>query len=121
MLNQAEVIISKEGIKITKIKEQNDETNVMNIQIDACDEKRIDVGDKVDKKTREEVITIMDEYTPKKIKTTNIEMKIILNDETPVYQTTRRLPFTEREIVDKQNEQWVKDSIVEPCSFEYAS
>jgi len=46
---------------------------------------------------------------------------VILQSEEPIYQRPRRLPTVERDIVEKQVRDWLKDGIVEPCSSEYAS
>ncbi|GFW55581.1 retrovirus-related Pol polyprotein from transposon 297 [Trichonephila clavipes] len=41
--------------------------------------------------------------------------------EKPIYHSPRRLPFTERDIVDKQIDEWTQNGIIEPCSSAYAS
>jgi len=48
-------------------------------------------------------------------------MNIVLKSEEPIYQRPRRLPTVERDIVEKQVRDWLKDGIVEPCTSEYAS
>ncbi|GFX28060.1 uncharacterized protein K02A2.6-like [Trichonephila clavipes] len=57
----------------------------------------------------------------KKTKTVNIELDIALTDDEPIFHQPRRLPFAERDIVDAQVDEWVKNGIVEPCSSPYAS
>ncbi|GFS49042.1 retrovirus-related Pol polyprotein from transposon 297 [Trichonephila clavipes] len=57
----------------------------------------------------------------KKTKTVNIELDIALTDDEPIFHKPRRLPFAERDIVDAQVDEWVKNGIVEPCSSPYAS
>ncbi|GFV77912.1 hypothetical protein TNCV_661 [Trichonephila clavipes] len=57
----------------------------------------------------------------KKTKTVNIELDIALTDDEPIFYKPRRLPFAERDIVDAQVDEWVKNGIVEPCSSPYAS
>ncbi|GFX37365.1 uncharacterized protein K02A2.6-like [Trichonephila clavipes] len=54
-------------------------------------------------------------------KTVNIELDIALTDDEPIFHKPRRLPFAERDIVDAQVDEWVKNGIVEPCSSPYAS
>ncbi|GFW93216.1 retrovirus-related Pol polyprotein from transposon 412 [Trichonephila clavipes] len=46
---------------------------------------------------------------------------ITLTDDEPIFHKPRRLPFAERDIVDAQVDEWVKNGIVEPCSSPYAS
>ncbi|GFX00124.1 retrovirus-related Pol polyprotein from transposon 297 [Trichonephila clavipes] len=43
------------------------------------------------------------------------------SDDEPIFHKPRRLPFAERDIVDAQIDEWVKNRIVEPCSSPYAS
>ncbi|GFX54494.1 retrovirus-related Pol polyprotein from transposon 412, partial [Trichonephila clavipes] len=58
---------------------------------------------------------------PNKIKTTDIELSITVTDDKPIYHSPRRLPFTERDIVDKQIDEWIQNGVIEPCSSAYAS
>jgi len=48
-------------------------------------------------------------------------MTIILKDEAPVYQRARRLSTSERERVNAQINEWIRDGIVQPSLSEYAS
>ncbi|GFT05327.1 retrovirus-related Pol polyprotein from transposon 297 [Trichonephila clavipes] len=68
-----------------------------------------------------EVEQLLSTYSPKKTKTVNIELDIALTDVEPIFHKPRRLPFAERDIVDAQVDEWVKNGIVEPCSSPYAS
>ncbi|GFX86126.1 retrovirus-related Pol polyprotein from transposon 297 [Trichonephila clavipes] len=58
---------------------------------------------------------------PNKIKTTDIELSITVTDDKPIYHSPRRLPFTERDIVDKQIDEWTQNGVIEPCSSACAS
>ncbi|GFS91401.1 uncharacterized protein K02A2.6-like, partial [Trichonephila clavipes] len=49
------------------------------------------------------------------------QLDIALTDDEPIFHKPRRLPFAERDIVDAQVDEWVKNGIVEPCSSPYAS
>src|SRR3978361_704319 len=60
-------------------------------------------------------------YKPEKCKETNIKMKIGLKDNEPVYCSPRRLQFAERDIVDRQVDEWIQQGVIEPCISEYAS
>ncbi|GFY31347.1 transposon Tf2-6 polyprotein [Trichonephila clavipes] len=48
-------------------------------------------------------------------------MRIILKDDIPVYQSARRLEFSENQDVNKQIDEWLEQGIVRPSSSEYAS
>ncbi|GFT57477.1 hypothetical protein TNCV_4515621 [Trichonephila clavipes] len=58
---------------------------------------------------------------PNKIKTTDIELSITVTDDKSICHSPRRLPFTERDIVDKQIDEWIQNGVIEPCSSAYAS
>ncbi|GFT81523.1 retrovirus-related Pol polyprotein from transposon 412 [Trichonephila clavipes] len=49
------------------------------------------------------------------------DLDIALTNDEPIFHKPRRLPFAERDIVDAQVDEWVKNGIVEPCSSPYAS
>ncbi|GFW84533.1 retrovirus-related Pol polyprotein from transposon 297 [Trichonephila clavipes] len=80
-----------------------------------------DIGPNVSQHNRAEVEQLLSTYTPKKTKTVNIELDIALTDDEPIFYKPPRLPFAERDIVDAQVDEWVKNGIVEPCSSPYAS
>ncbi|GFV07869.1 uncharacterized protein K02A2.6-like [Trichonephila clavipes] len=73
------------------------------------------------RKLTAEVEQLLSTYTPKKTKTVNIELDIALTDDEPIFHKPRRLPFAERDIVDAQVDEWVKNGIIEPYSSPYAS
>ncbi|GFT44426.1 transposon Tf2-11 polyprotein [Trichonephila clavipes] len=80
-----------------------------------------DIGPNVSQHNQAEVEQLLSTYTPKKAKTVNIELDIALTDDEPIFHKPRRLPFAERDIVDAQVDEWVKNGIVEPCLSPYAS
>ncbi|GFU41145.1 uncharacterized protein K02A2.6-like [Trichonephila clavipes] len=80
-----------------------------------------DIGPNVSQHNRTEVEQLLSTYTPKKTKTVNIELDIALTDDEPIFHKPRRLPFAERNIVNAQVDEWVKNGIDEPCSAPYAS
>ncbi|GFS75566.1 transposon Tf2-6 polyprotein [Trichonephila clavipes] len=49
------------------------------------------------------------------------KLSITVTDDKPIYHSPRRLPFTERDIVDKQIDEWTQKGIIEPCSSAYDS
>lgn len=67
------------------------------------------------------VANLISSYQPRKTKTVDVSMKIVLKDETPTYQRARRLSFPERQEVNKQIDDWLKEGIVRPSSSDYAS
>ncbi|GFV95734.1 retrovirus-related Pol polyprotein from transposon 412 [Trichonephila clavipes] len=80
-----------------------------------------DIGPNVSQHNRAEVEQLLSTYTPKKTKTVNIDLDIALTDDEPIFHKPQRLPFAERDIVDAQVEEWIKNGIVQPCSSPYAS
>ncbi|GFY44510.1 retrovirus-related Pol polyprotein from transposon 297 [Trichonephila inaurata madagascariensis] len=82
---------------------------------------RFDIGPEIPKQTRNDVEALLVSYRPNKIKTTNIELSITVTDDKPIYHSPRQLTFTERDIVDKQIDEWTQNGIIEPCSSDYAS
>ncbi|GFW14381.1 peptidase A2 domain-containing protein [Trichonephila clavipes] len=77
---------------------------------------KFDIGPEIPKQTRNDVEALLVSYRPNKIKTTDIELSITVTDDKPNYHSPRRLPFTERDIVDKQIDEWTENGIIEPCS-----
>ncbi|GFW58074.1 transposon Tf2-6 polyprotein [Trichonephila clavipes] len=82
---------------------------------------KFDIGPEIPKQTRNDVEALLVCYRPNKIKTTDIELSITVTDDKPIYHSPRRLPFTERDIVDKQIDEWIQNGVIEPCSSAYAS
>ncbi|GFV26491.1 uncharacterized protein K02A2.6-like [Trichonephila clavipes] len=82
---------------------------------------KFDIGTEIPKQTRNDVEALLVCYRPNKIKTTDIELSITVTDDKPIYHSPRRLPFTERDIVDKQIDEWIQNGVIEPCSSAYAS
>lgn len=48
-------------------------------------------------------------------------MRIILKEDKPIIQKPHRLPAPEKEIVEKQVEEWINDGTIEACTSEYSS
>ena len=83
------------------------------------DEPSLDLNYISDIKIREEVRELINNYVPCKTKTTNLEMKIVLNDEKPIHQAPRRFPPAE--VIERQTEQWIEEGKIRPSSSDYAS
>ncbi|GFW65231.1 retrovirus-related Pol polyprotein from transposon 297 [Trichonephila clavipes] len=85
------------------------------------DNPKFDIGPEIPKQTRNDVEALLVCYRRNKIKTTGIELNITVTDYKPIYHSPRRLPFTGRDIVDKQIDEWTQNGVIEPCSSAYAS
>jgi len=68
-----------------------------------------------------EIKKLVSSYKPRLLKESPIQMKLLLKDETPIWQPPRRLSPGEKEAVDKQISQWLDNKIIRPSSSEYAS
>ncbi|GFW07365.1 retrovirus-related Pol polyprotein from transposon 17.6 [Trichonephila clavipes] len=66
---------------------------------------------------RDKVQTLIENYCPNKTETTALKMKIILSDEEPIAQRSRRLSLPEKREVEKQIDEWLEQGIIrESCS-----
>ncbi|GFW22550.1 retrovirus-related Pol polyprotein from transposon 297 [Trichonephila clavipes] len=66
---------------------------------------------------RDKVQTLIENYCPNKTETTALKMKIILSDEKPIAQRSRRLSLPEKKEVEKQIDEWLEQGIIrESCS-----
>lgn len=116
ILLQANLSIDQDAVTIQK-KSSVDFLAHINI----TDETRTDIEAIPDAEIKDRVEKLVRDYEPKKCKTTEVKLKIALKDKKPMFQRPRRLAIPEKEIVEKQIEEWIKEGIVEPCSSEYAS
>ncbi|GFU26089.1 hypothetical protein TNCV_5105471 [Trichonephila clavipes] len=121
VIKQAHLNISPTGVKFAQILRPSDDENENFIMTISDGSPTFDIGPNVSQHNRAEVEQLLSTYTPKKTKTVNIELDIALTDDEPIFHKPRRLPFAERDIVDAQVDEWVKNGIVEPCSSPYAS
>jgi hypothetical protein len=60
-------------------------------------------------------------YEPCTIETTPIKTKIIVNDDKPIYQRSRRLSPKEKVFVENQVVEWIEEGIIRPSCSDYAS
>lgn len=67
------------------------------------------------------LFNLVDSYKPNKTREVNVTMKLMLKDEEPVYQSARRLSPSEKEEVNVQIDQWIRDGIARPSISDYAS
>ena len=119
---QARVEISSSGLKFEKIDKCNEIHRMMLINIDDQNSKlEVDIDGSASQEGKQQLLDLVAKYEPKKCKSTNIEMNIILKDETPIYSRPRRLPIAEKQIVDEQIDQWLEDDIIEATESEFCS
>lgn len=71
-------------------------------------------------KIRNEVQHMIHSYKPQKVKESPIKLKLILTNETPIYQHARRLPIKQKEILEQQVKDWLKEGIIQPSSSDFA-
>ncbi|XP_026828423.1 uncharacterized protein LOC113562643 [Ooceraea biroi] len=64
---------------------------------------------------------LIETYKPHAVKEVGIKLQIVVKDDIPVYQPPRRLASVEREQVNRQIEEWLRNGIIRPSVSEYAS
>ncbi|XP_071650029.1 uncharacterized protein [Temnothorax longispinosus] len=69
----------------------------------------------------EEIKKLIDDYKPNKQVWPKVEMKIVLKDQEPVRAKPRRLSVQERQILQKQVDEWLRDGIIKPSRNPYSS
>ncbi|CAK9833038.1 Transposon Tf2-9 polyprotein [Anthophora retusa] len=124
-LNNVELTVKHGHVEIRRLSEaqpsENDLPEVL--QIDLCEEiNQIDISHIKDPQVKERVMSMVEDYEPKKEKReVGIEMSIVLKDEEPVYQRARRLSMLERDEVNMHIREWLRDGIVQPSLSDFAS
>ncbi|GFY22877.1 retrovirus-related Pol polyprotein from transposon 17.6 [Trichonephila clavipes] len=65
----------------------------------------------------DKVQTLIENYKPNKTESTALKMKLIMSDEKPIAQRSRRLPLPKTLDVEKQIDEWLEQGIIrESCS-----
>lgn len=64
---------------------------------------------------------MINNYKPVATRAIDVSMKLNLKDDEPVYQRPMRLSASEKEVVNAQIDEWLRDGIVRPSLSEYAS
>lgn len=70
---------------------------------------------------REQVKRLVRDYKPNKTREIDLKMSIVLRDDEPIYQRVRQLSAPERESVNAQINEWIRDGIVQLSLSDYAS
>ena len=81
----------------------------------------IDVSHVSEPKHKEKITKLVQDYEPNKTREIGLKMSIISKDDKPVYQRARRLAMPERELVNAQINEWIRDDIIRPSLSNYAS
>ncbi|GFY07743.1 transposon Tf2-6 polyprotein [Trichonephila clavipes] len=97
LLEQASISFTKEGVKFNKY-----ENHAQLMQISAENlQEELDLRHVENHQIKKELEKLIQDYKPEKTASTDVTMRIILKDEEPVCQPSRRLAFTERQEVNK--------------------
>jgi len=80
-----------------------------------------DLSHVLDNAIKKELDELICNYKPNKIKNTNLKMSIVLKDDIPVCQRSRRLSFTEKQEIEKQIEDWLRNGIITESFSDYCS
>ncbi|XP_052854689.1 uncharacterized protein LOC128263656 [Drosophila gunungcola] len=100
--------------------QKNDFVNVMQIDM-AENNSELNINEQASAFAKAEVRKIVTNYKPLHTKSTKIEMRIVLKDDTPIFARPRRLPFAEARLVEEQVEEWLQNGIIEESDSEFTS
>lgn len=123
LLGATELVINKDGVKISKIddvmeEEASAEAAIMQIEVERIES--VNIGP-TGEEMKSRVVSLLNNYAPRKTKTTNVQMKICVKNDEPVHHRPRRLPFAERDIVNAQVQEWLYNGVIEPSTSEWSS
>lgn len=140
VISQAELFLTSNELKLRKIKAKSDEidhqakkeeesesfkeaVNELSMMMYMTESETVepDLRHISNKEIVQKVRELVKNYDPKPIHEAPLQMEIILSDDTPIYRKPRRLPQIERNEVDRQVNQWLKDGIVRPSHSDFAS
>ncbi|KAM8708298.1 hypothetical protein ACLKA7_015293 [Drosophila subpalustris] len=80
----AEIIFNRNGLQVRKMSSSDELINMMKISADV-DNNVFDINEAASESAKREVRELMNNYVPNKTKSTNVEMRIVLNDESPIF------------------------------------
>ncbi|GBN00585.1 Transposon Ty3-G Gag-Pol polyprotein, partial [Araneus ventricosus] len=122
VINQCTLIVSGKEIKFTKPSDNSlSDSFLINVAEVMTHEPEIDLTHIQNKAHQEKVLNLIRNYKPNKIKKIDVKMNIRLTSDIPINSSPRRFPFIEKEIINEQIEQWLKDKIIRPSTSEYSS
>lgn len=100
----------------------NEQPEIFRVNVvECCDANTADVCNVQDKRYKETIQSLIDDYKLVKTRDVDVKMTLILKDDEPVYQRARRLAPHERELVNAQISEWIDDGIVQKSVSDYAS
>lgn len=70
---------------------------------------------------RSEIKKLIENYEPTKLKDTGVKMKIMLQDDAPIYQNPRRLSAEQKKQVNQIIDKWMDEGIIRPSISDFAS
>ncbi|GFV23799.1 retrovirus-related Pol polyprotein from transposon 17.6 [Trichonephila clavipes] len=121
-LQQTQFTFGRDGIRIFRDVDEckNDDVlvNLANLFDEQC---KLDLPHISNSKIRNDIEQLVSSYKPKKIYDTDLKMTILLSDDIPVSQRSRRLPFVEQTIVENQIQEWLIANIIKPSCSDYAA
>lgn len=80
---------------------------------------KYDIGEK---QYAKQIVKMIEECKPAEVKKeSNVELKILLTDESPIYQNPRRLSPFEMDIVNKQLDEWTEQEVIKTSKSDFAS
>lgn len=123
VLLKGDTLINDQGITIQNKSQNVEEVNIISvlpIDIDNSEDE-INIAPNVPNCFKETVQQLVSDYVPLKTKSTDIELKIYVKNEQPISHQPRRLPFSEKKIVESQVKEWLNSGIIEPSSSEFSS
>ncbi|KAM8702303.1 hypothetical protein ACLKA7_007645 [Drosophila subpalustris] len=80
----AEIVFNRNGLQVRKMSSSDELINMMKIRADV-DNDVFDINEAASESAKREVRELMNNYVPNKTKSTNVEMRIVLNDESPIF------------------------------------
>lgn len=113
LIRQTGLIFDDSGLSLTKHNE------LLSIQVDEIHDDVVNLNH-LSKNYRQIVRGMIANYRPHQIKTTNIELKILLTEEKEIFQRPRRLSEAEKAEVERITSIWLKENIIRPSTSRYA-
>ncbi|GFW09408.1 transposon Tf2-9 polyprotein [Trichonephila clavipes] len=122
-LQQTKFTFERDGIRIFRDVDECKNDDVLVNLANLFDEQqcKLDLPHISNSKIRNDVEQLVNSYKPKTIYDTDLKMTILLSDDIPVSQRSRRLPFVEQKIVENQIQEWLNTNIIKPSCSDYAA
>ena len=118
-LDSTELTVKRGQVTIRRI-EQPKVPHIFEIDVEYAVNK-IDVSYVAGAQSRENLKRMINSYRPIAIHKTELKMTITVKDDEPVFQHARRLSPSEKDTVNTQVQEWLRDGIIQPSLSEYAS